>query len=471
MSVDTTHPEYKRFIKVWKRVRDCAEGEPDIKAPGNQTTYLPAEFSNDKDRYALYVQRAYFLGATKQALASIVGMVMRKPGVVELPPRLEELSENIDGSERSLDQMSKYSLNQVGIAGRIGYLVDYPVAPTGLTKEQQRLGGYRPYMKAYTAESIINWREEVIDGRNMLTLVVLKECIDSNDNDEFAHDVTYQYRVLRLRDGIYSQQIYDEDGNIGDEYQPRQNGNVMDHIPFYIAGSENNQPSCDMPLMYEIATLDIAYYQTTADHRENLHQQGQITVGVATKYDAAEWQAANPDGFKVGARTVTNLGEGGSFTSVSVPAITGISTELDYLKETIIGAGGKIIQKGGQTETAEATRINASAQNSMLETVVDNVSEAMELSLKEMARFMGESDDIVFELNKDFFDESLDAQTISAITGLQSLKTIAKADARYMLRQGRIGIEEGRTDEDIDLDIANEVALPDEPSEASAGPE
>ena len=466
MSVSTTHPNYNDFVPIWKRTGDCAEGEPKIKA--GTTTYLPAEFSTDTERYNLYLQRAYFLGATKQAMASIVGMVMRKPGEVELPPRLEELAENIDGSERSIDQMAKYSVTEVGIKGRIGYLADYPSAPEGMSKEQQRLGGYRPYMKAYTAESIINWREEVINGRNMLTMVVLKECIDSNELDEFAHNTDDQYRVLRLRDGVYTQQLYDKDGTQGEELTIRQGGRPMDHIPFYFAGAENNQPDCDMPLMYEIATLDLAYYQTTADHRENLHQQGQITVGVATEYDPEVWKEANPSGFKVGARTVTNLGPGGSFSSVSVPAITGISQELDYLKQTIIGAGGKIIQKSGQAETAEATRINASAQNSMLETMVDNISEAMRLCLKELAAFMGETGEVVFELNKDFFDDSLDANVINAVTSMQAAGVIAKRDTRHMLRQGRIAIEEGRTDEDIDLDIASEVALPDEPSEASA---
>jgi hypothetical protein len=466
MSVSTTHPEYNDFVPIWKRTNDCAEGEPKIK--DGTTTYLPAEFSSDDERYALYLQRAYFLGATKQALAAIIGMVMRKPADIELPSRLEELSENIDGSERSINQMSKYALNQAGVKGRIGFLADYPPAPSEMTKEQQRLGGYRPYMKAYTAESIINWREQVINGRNMLTMVVLKEQVEDSTENEFSHDFDDQYRVLRLRDGVYTQQLYDTNNQPQEEMVIMQGGKPMDHIPFYFAGAENNQPSCDMPLMYEIATLDLAYYQTTADHRENLHQQGQITVGVATEYDPEVWKDANPNGFKVGARTVTNLGPGGSFSSVQVPAITGISQELEYLKQTIIGAGGKIIQKTGQAETAEATRINASAQNSMLETVVDNVSEAMRLCLKEMARFMNESDDITFELNKDFFDNSLDSQVIAAITGMQAAGVIAKYDTRYMLRQGRIGIEEGRTDEDIDLDIASEVALPDDPSEASA---
>tara|TARA_R110000772_G_scaffold43692_1_gene100644 strand:- start:1956 stop:3353 length:1398 start_codon:yes stop_codon:yes gene_type:complete len=459
MSVSTTHPIYNDFVPIWKRTYDCAEGEPRIK--DGKTIYLPAQFYEDTDRYDLYLQRAYFLGATKQALASIVGMVMRKPATYNFPSKLEELAENIDGSERSIAQMAKYSLNEVGVKGRIGYLADYPNAPTGITKEQQRTGGYRPYMKAYTAESIVNWREEVINGRNMLTMVVLMELVNKDNENEFSHDTKKQYRVLRLRDGVYTQQVYDDDSIPSEEFEPRMGGAKIDHIPFYFAGTENNQPDCDMPLMYEIATLDIAYYQTTADHRENLHQQGQITVGVATEYDPVTWNEANPDGFKVGARTVTNLGPNGSFSAVSVPAITGISAELDYLKQTIIGAGGKIIQKSGQAETAEATRINASAQSSMLETMVSNISEAMRLCLKDVAGFMSESQDIEFNLNQDFFEGSLDANIISAVTGLQAIGTIAKRDARYMLRNGRIGIEEGRTDEEIDLDIASEVALPD----------
>ena len=40
--------------------------------------------------------------------------------------------------------------------------------------------------------------------------------------------------------------------------------------------------------------------------------------------------------------------------------------------------GARLVQRGGQAETAEAARINASAEASTLDTLVGNLSEALE---------------------------------------------------------------------------------------------
>lgn len=459
MSVKTTHAEYRKFTPIWKMTRDAVEGHPAINAGGK--TYLPADFAtSDPERYAVYKERAYFMGVTGQTQDATVGMVFRKPAMVELPPQLLALTDNIDGAGQSIDQLAKYSCKEGQDVGRIGFLADYPSTEEGLNKAQESALGLRPYMNTYTAESIINWKTDTIGGKTVLTLVVLKEQVEDSDNDdEFTHDLVDQYRVLRLRDGIYTQQLYDDAGGaITEEYAPRMaGGKPFDYIPFFIAGASNNLPSCDMPMLYDIALVNIAHYQTTADHRENLFVHGQLTLGVSTQLNNDEFKAANPKGIVVGARKGVFLGEGGAFHSVTAPESSSLRTGLDDLKTEMRDLGARMVQYSGQNETAEAARINASAQSSTLDTLVLNISDAMTKCLESMAEFMGVSGEIEYMLNRDFWEGSLNPQLITAITGLQSTGTIAKADTRYMIRQGKIGIEQGRTDEDIDNDVANEL--------------
>ena len=458
MSVTTIHPQYAEFAPIVKLTRDAVKGNPAIKSGG--TTYLPADFAvSDPDRYLVYKDRAYFMGVTGQTQDACIGMVFRKPAIQELPPQLEALADNIDGSGQSTEQVSKYAVKEVKEAGRIGFLADYPSAEDVTNKAQEKALGLRPYMSTYTFESIINWKTEVIGGKDILTLVVLKESVeDPTNTDEFSHEVDDQYRVLRLIDGAYTQQLYDDSGlATNEQWTPLQAGKPIDHIPFTIAGAANNLPACDMPMLYDIAVVNIAHYQTTADHRENLFVHGQLTMGISTELSSAEFEVANPNGVTVGARKGIFLGESGALHSITAPESSALRIALLDLLDEMRDLGAKKVQAGGQAETAEAARINASAQTSTLSTVVMNVSDAMTQCLVDMALFMGADGDVSYELNQDFWEASLDPQVIAAVTNLKVAGTIATADVLYMLRQGKVGLDPKRTDEIIAIDVANEL--------------
>lgn len=458
MSVTTVHPLYAGFTPIWKLTRDAVVGNPAIKAGG--TTYLPADFAtSDTTRYAVYQDRAYFMGVTAQTQDATIGMVFRKPSAVDIPTQLEALSDNIDGSGQSLDQVAKFSIQEVEEVGRIGYLADFSAVEGEQTRASEAALGVRPYMNTYTAESIINWKNETIGGKSILTLVVLKEEVEDNiQEDEFSHDFVCQYRVLRLRDGVYTQQLYDE-GNesIGDEKEIKQAGKTIDHIPFYFAGANNNLPEPDMPMLYDIALVNIAHYQTTADHRENLFVHGQLTMGISTNLDYEEFRTANPNGVTVGAREGIFLGETGTLQEVTAPESSSLRMGLEDLKSEMRDLGARMVQDSGQAETAEAARINASAQSSTLNTVVTNVSDAMTDCLKDMALFLGASEDLSYMLNTDFWESSLDPQLVAGLTTLQATQNFSKQDVAYSVANGRIAMDPDQTPKDRQAAIANEL--------------
>ncbi len=74
-----------------------------------------------------------------------------------------------------------------------------------------------------------------------------------------------------------------------------------------------------------------------------------------------------------------------------------------------------------------------------------------------MAGFMGITSDIVYELNRDFFEGSLTPELIASVTGLQSTGVIAKSDVLHMLREGALVLDEKRTNEMIAQDVASEL--------------
>lgn len=458
MSVKTTHPEYLAKSALWKMVRDACRGDYAIKE--GEQTYLPAEFAKAyPDRYAEYKQRAIFMGVTGRTLDSLVGMIFRKPAASKFPTALESLIEDIDGSGQSLEQISKQAAADMLQTGRYAFLVDSQEAPEGLDSEQERALGLRPTISAYAAEAVKNWKTGTINGRKILTLVTLEEQRLKDDQDEFGHDEETIYRVLRLTDGVYTQQLYNsKDEPLTDLIAPRtKGGKTLDHIPLHFAGSQNNLPDVDQPPLYDLAVMNIGHYRNTANVEESGYLITQPFVHIDIGDTTPEfWQKENPNGVEMGSRRgITTVK--GSVSVVQAAATDYNLTLMDRKEAQMVMLGARLVQRGGQAETAEAARINASAEASTLDTLVSNLSEALEAALEDMALFLGEPESSVeFKLNSNFWESNLDPMTLQSVIAARQAGIIGSTDALYMIRKGAIELNQERTDEQILGDAASE---------------
>lgn len=470
MPVSTQNPLYAKALKRWQMVRDAVAGQQAVK--DRATKYLPAVFAEDvRDpagniiapadtaRYQQYIQRAYWMGVTGRTKEALTGMVFRKPPSKTLPPAIEALSENIDGAGQSLDQLGKVLIGDLLETGRYGLLVDYPQTDDAMDSETERRLGLRPTIASYPAESIINWRFEGVNGRKMLTLVVLQEEINDSE-DEYGHDTKTVYRVLRLTDGVYTQTLYDDAGDSISTATPRMAGGAtFDHIPFHFAGATDNFPEPDIAPLYDMAVLNIAHYQSTAELKENqfFSAQGTLHLDVGTMDDKT-FQTLNPAGVSIGRRAGIITSGGGSATLVQ-----GDSRQADILatmereESEMVAIGARLVMRGGNTETAEAARLNASAEASTLDSLVGNASECIEASLEDVALFLGaDLAAVEYKLNTEFWETGLSAQDLQAIvSGVGTL--YGAADALDMIRAGAIRLRDDRDNETILQDAASSL--------------
>ena len=325
MPITSVHPLYADQQKRVKFTRDmCSDG---IHIREQSLLYLPASFADstkedDQKRYAAYLKRAYFYGATGKTKRDMVGAAFRKPASYEFPAELESLLKNFDGAGNGIEAINKSGIDNLLEAGKHALLADYPVVEDGLTAEQEAAMNLMPYVSEYTSETIDNWDYALIYGRKQLVMVKLVEEMKI-PKDEFSFDTKKTFRVLRLRspeeasdifggtfkDYVYTQALYDEgEAVITPEYIPtmptpvvRGSGTPFNFIPFFIG-------DVGKPPLMEIAEVNLAHYQTTADYRENLHQHGQMTIGIRSALSFEQFQSANPDGVSVGAMTGHFLG-------------------------------------------------------------------------------------------------------------------------------------------------------------------
>ena len=456
MPVSQTHAEYNKNVDKWKLTRNAATGLSFEEA----RKYIPRRTHEEQDQYYHRVEKAIYTNYTGRTREGLKGAIFRLPPRIELPPDMEFMLDNADGAGQSLTQVAKLAADEVMETGRFGLLADYPMVDENLTVEQVRRMGLQPHIATYTAESIINWHVHVMNGRRQLGMLVLKENSPVH-YDEFTWDYVDRYRVLRLNeDQQYTQQLYDENGDaITEEITIRgASGQPFDYIPFHFIGSRDNLPDIDEPILYDIARVNIGHFRNSADQENNLSVHGGGTLVVSTDMSPEAFQSANPGGITVGENAGLILSEGGKAELLQLGSASAIGTEMAHKEQMMVQIGAKIITKTGQ-RTAEEARIQATSENSMLDTMVGNINEAFTAVIYDCRAFISPTDaEIVFSLNDDFWQDSIAPQEIMAMIQGNDAGVMPKIDiVRRLMDAGWIQSE--GTAEDILAEITQESPL------------
>ena len=424
----------------------------------NVTQYIKSIDSSDVQRNERYKDDARLTNFTSRTKAGLVGAVFRKEIEVVLPDSIAYLEGDSTGNNLPLDKLAQETTGEVLQSGRYGLLVDFPASEDGLTVAEVADMNLKARINKYKAESIINWQNTIENGIHMLTLVVLREIVDAISEDGFTWAQQVQYRVLRLLDGVYIQQLYNEKGEIVHEYTPRDfTGSSWEFIPFVFVGSEDNDTEVDASPLFDLASLNIGHLRNSADYEESVHVTGQPTLIISTNMSAEEFKSANPAGVTIGARRGHNLGPDGTAIMLQASPNQLADVAMQRKEEQAVMMGARLVMQAGTNETAEAARIKHTGESSVLATIVRNVEDAINQCLFWADRFMSvetNEDDIIFEINKQFFDVVLDPQMIVAQLQLFNSGIIASRDIRDTLRRTST-IKADRTDEDIDDDIGN----------------
>jgi hypothetical protein len=434
MSVSTEHPDYKLYKNVWAKTRDAVKGSVAIKE--KKHAYLPVPDNKSLDdargietvRYKQYLKRAVFTNFTGRTKNALVGAAFRKNPMYELPEAVDYLNQDATGDGLSLVQLAKDELSNLMETGRSLLLVDYPQADDDLSLEDVNMLDLRASIVPYTAEQCVNWKTSVINGRRLLTLCVLAEPYFNTDL-EFSHDSDIQYRVLRLTDEGYSQQIYRDDKPVTDEIYPRKaDGSVWEEIPLIFVGSKNNDSTIDDAPLSDIADVNVAHYRNSADYEESCFITGQPSLFITHSLTSEQFEEYNPDGLILGSRAGHVLGETGSAILLQASPNNLVMEAMKAKEQAMVMIGARIITDRGGNETAEGARIRFASENSVLGDIVSNLSQGLEKAIGYVCEFMGVTGDYYFQINSEFYDKSVDPQMIMSMITLLDRNLIGDID-------------------------------------------
>lgn len=414
MSITATHADYDKHIATWNKLDDVCGGQEVIKAAKEKYLPKPSLFNskNDPDgsnRYNEYLMRAIFPGVTSRTLASHIGLAYGKSPIFNKPDELEYLERNADGAGRSIYQSAQRATRLINRNYRCGVYVDFPNVAPSRSKAEEKSKGAFPMIHILQASSIIDWDYIIVGNQKKLSFVKLLETVKTRNG--FKVETKDQYRILALEEGgsgfVYTVQIYTKNDKgewvEGEKYIPTDyHGQPWDYIPFTFCGAVDNSDEIGTAPLYELATMELSYYTSTADVEESAFIVGQPTLCFPS-ITPEQYAMVKESGASVGSRSGIPTDAKMVQAEKNGLAYERMNDKWDQMKEL----GARLIEVGSANKTATQADNDSSVQHSVLSLVVANVSEAFTNALRWCAKFVMPEhdlkvDELSFTIAQDF---------------------------------------------------------------------
>jgi len=472
MSVNATHPEYDASLAAWQRARDVMAGEDAVKAAGE--TYLPRLDVQSDAEYAAYRCRASFFNATARTADGYVGLVFRRAPFQRLPSPKSSLGHALatfvndaDLLGTSLYGYAKNVVAEVIAVGRVGTLVDW-----------EDTVEHRVYATMYAAESILNWQVQRINGRNIPTLVVLRETVEvpvASSAVDFTTALLEQIRVLRLaalptstprqsearqdygcvveiyrRSEVTSRQSQSEWALV-EARTPLRRGKPLPLLPFIFHGPRHSRPAVDKLPLSDVIFLNLDHYRLNADFKHGVHYTALPTAWVSG--------FPNEASLRIGSSTAWHTettGATAGFLEFTGHGLNTFEKALDRDERQMAVLGSRLLAEEKKVgETAEAMELRQTGENSILANLATSVSESVTQMLR-WVHWWNSSEDtpdqvtdqqVLFELNTDYNPKGMTALELSAVVKSWQAGAISLDTMQELLRKGEI-LPDGRTNEE-----------------------
>lgn len=429
MTVSQRHVDYDRMTAKWDRCIMVAKGQDAVH--DSATESLPKLADQTADEYLNYKKRALFFNATWRTIVGLQGMIFRKPPKVSVGATVEPLLKDITLSGKSL-QMFVLGLTEECLkTGRVGVFVDYPKVDASATQADAILENHRPMLRSYSAKSIINWKTRVYKNATVLSMVVMLES-KFVPMDEFTDKEVEQFRVLDLLD------VVNDDGSVQTVYRvrvmheekdpetglvkdvvdelsfPEINGKMLDALPFQFIGVDDTSWEIDEPPLIDLVDTNLSHYRVTADYEHGCHFTG-LPTPVISGYTPEK----DGEKFYIGSMTAwvfPNAQAKATYLEFTGQGLQCLKDNLERKENMMAVLGARMLEaQPSGVESADTAAIHRGGEQSMLASVAQSISIGVQKALEVFAKFAGSSEEVSFELNRDFFPIPMDALTLTAI--------------------------------------------------------
>ena len=461
------HPYYAAVIDQWLACRHAYEGETAMRA--NADLYVPRVSGDTDDDYKQYVMRAMWYGATARTVSGLTGAVFRTLPTYESSNAIDDDLTDVTLLGDPLATFAQHVFRELLVTGRCPVLVD--VTPEG-----------RPYWVKFAAEQLISWEGDHLGGLSRAILQTVDIEHDPEPDKEFEWVQVHRVHVHELVTAAGESGSQVAEGNESGEamppmrfYQvrtfryvasdegsgkdpwvlektvvPQRTGKTLDYIPMVIFGAGGIDPMMVYkPPIVDVVSINISHYRTSADYEHGAHVTSLPTpwvsgVTAGELASGAGGGGAGQDGggkLRLGAREAWLLPKEQCQAGMLEYTGTGLTTLKDLSDSkkrdmAIMGARLLSEDKAG-VETADAMRLRATGESSVLSTIASAFDLGMALCLDYHQRWRNDDDtETVFRTNRDFIDAKLDPKEATALMALWQADAISYETLFRMLQMG-----------------------------------
>jgi len=440
-TVDTKHEQYTDNVTTWKFLRDSVEGSKAIKAGG--TTYVPSLDGQTDTEYKAMANRPSYENFTQRTLDGLTGLIFSKEPIFTAPKALMDLKENIDAQGKTLTDLAQETVEEVETVGRVGLLVDAPsVDVAGMTEADAEALNLRPFIRMYATESIINWKHEIINNQQVLSMVVLME-----EKDEWVDMFTNKpktfYRVLHLVEGVYTQTIFEEvaEGTAktfiqGDIVQPRIKGKALSSIPFIPITPTSLEITPAKSPLYDLADVNLTHFKTNVDYYHGMHFTALPTGwGAGVQMKDGDSIALGGSKFHLFDNPQAKL----EFLEFKGDGLGTLEREKKELKSTMTILGANLLTSDKNVAEAENTvAMRSAGERATLVSIANTCSRGIKSALDIMAEWLGTSGEVSYKLNTDYQLTEMNPQMIKALVETWQMGGLSQEDIFLQFQKGEI---------------------------------
>lgn len=427
-AVEMPVPEYNKFMGVLELAHALMGGTDAMRAMGPE--YLPKEEAEEGDAYKARLKRSFLLNAFRRTIQKLAGEVFSQAIAVpeKMPPDMLEWLENIDLSNNDITGFGKELFEDGVIDGIVHVLVDLPEIETTvgkdgkiyyedipegggpstlrmLTMEAMKQNGWRPYWVEITAENLIGWRTEKINGKKVPCQIRISEV---SEEAEGTYGVKEVHRIRVINKDNWEVWILTHTEKKEDEWVLEKQGqHNRGYIPLvsWIIGEQVSEMTTEPPLS-DLANLNLAHWQSASDQRNVLHYARMITyfakmLGLDDKGKGMSQKAI------FGANVLIHANNEAADLKVVEPTGRAIESGRNDLKDLEVqmrayGLGMIMGTKSG-TETATAKAIDTAESDSTLKSWAVSFEGFLNRCIAMSAKLVGIEDELEpVKVNTDF---------------------------------------------------------------------
>lgn len=435
---DPSKPNYERPEVVTAKplqhlIRDLLGGTETMHARHHRYIHKWTDEAPETYRFRAQCEQVYEgLGRT---ISAAIGMLFQVAPVLTFPVREEEMTahlENIDGAGNNFNVFAKRFAESAIAYGHALILVDHPAPPEGVpvTAANEATLNLRPVWRRYDRQSVLSWRVGIVDNREQLTQVVLYEPTVSNANT-FGIGSLHRFRVLSLTESPEGRAATWQTFEMTDKGDviPVANGVYRDRLgtplpllPIAVGyAGRTDAPLVSRPPLAGVAYANLGHWQQASNLRfyREVAAFPQPTVIGTLKDSQGNATSALPLGPLAG----VHLSDGGEYkwTELAGTSLAQVEQGVREKEQQMAALGMSFLSRDTrQAETAEAKRLDSTAENSTLATAAEGLEDALDMAAEIHCLYMGipREDAFTVTLTKDYEQVGLSAQEVTAIAAL-----------------------------------------------------